>query len=76
MAYVTGGTVADLGYQVHHLARTFGRFPWELERAVESGEVNIREVFRAMAFESADARGKRKAQELAQKKARRARRAS
>lgn len=76
MAHLAGGAVADYGYQFHHFAKSFGRFPWELEAAVESGEVNVRQVFHAMAIEAADSKGREKRRKADERKARMKQRAS
>lgn len=42
----------DLDYAVHHLARNFGRWPWELD------DEPADRVMHALGLESADAEGR------------------
>ncbi len=59
MSHVTGAEVDSMDYAIHHLALRANMLPWELEALDPPADV----FFRAIAIESADARGRRKARQ-------------
>lgn len=70
MSHLTGQPVRSFRYRLHHFARAFGRFPWEVRLAVDSGEIEAGELYGALAIEGADARGRVRKAEVDRLKAR------
>jgi len=69
MSHLANGlAVENFGYALHHFAKAFGRFPWEVRDAVERGDVQAGDVLHAMGIESADARGQQKRMERERQK--------